>query len=134
MTEVPKNSAILAFASAHDREILRKILLVKPTRTLSGVAPVAVMTSPAPCPHGKCLPCPGGPDHPFKSRQATQAKNPRSCEEHNAMIRSHRCMPGLNSSSCWGITLKKRSHRNGRNHDSRTRNTRRISYRVVLKR
>ena len=56
---VPKNSAILAFASAQEREILRKILLVKPTRTLSGVAPVAVMTSPAPCPHGKCLPCPG---------------------------------------------------------------------------
>ena len=43
---VPKNSAILAIAQPADREILRKILLVKPTRTLSGVAPVAVMTSP----------------------------------------------------------------------------------------
>jgi elongator complex protein 3 len=32
----------------------------KPTRTLSGVAIVAVMTSPAHCPHGRCTYCPGG--------------------------------------------------------------------------
>ncbi|MCI4347358.1 MAG: tRNA uridine(34) 5-carboxymethylaminomethyl modification radical SAM/GNAT enzyme Elp3 [Thermoplasmata archaeon] len=32
----------------------------KPTRTLSGVAIVAVMTSPARCPHGRCTYCPGG--------------------------------------------------------------------------
>ena len=57
---VPKNSAILAAATPDERETLRRILLVKPTRTLSGVAPVAVMTSPYPCPHGKCLPCPAG--------------------------------------------------------------------------
>lgn len=34
--------------------------LRKPTRTLSGVAVVAVMTSPAACPHGRCTYCPGG--------------------------------------------------------------------------
>lgn len=39
---------------------LRKILRLKPVRTISGVAVISVMTSPAPCPHGKCLPCPGG--------------------------------------------------------------------------
>lgn len=37
-----------------------KLLVRKPTRTLSGVAVVAAMTSPAPCPHGVCVPCPGG--------------------------------------------------------------------------
>ena len=52
----PKNSAILAAARPEERGTLRRFLLVKPTRTLSGVAPVAVMTSPYPCPHGKCLP------------------------------------------------------------------------------
>jgi elongator complex protein 3 (tRNA carboxymethyluridine synthase) len=85
MPVVPKNSAILAAASQRDREILRKILLVKPTRTLSGVAPVAVMTSPAPCPHGKCLPCPGGPDHPFKSPQSYTGEEPAAlrAREHN---------------------------------------------------
>ncbi len=73
---VPKNSAILAAAGPEERESLRKILMVKPTRTLSGVAPVAVMTSPSPCPHGKCLPCPGGPDHPFKSPQSYTGEEP----------------------------------------------------------
>ncbi len=32
----------------------------KPTRSLSGVAVVAVMTAPARCPHGRCAYCPGG--------------------------------------------------------------------------
>jgi len=35
----------------------------KPSRTLSGVAVVAVMTAPARCPHGRCTYCPGGLDH-----------------------------------------------------------------------
>ncbi|MCI4365493.1 MAG: tRNA uridine(34) 5-carboxymethylaminomethyl modification radical SAM/GNAT enzyme Elp3 [Thermoplasmata archaeon] len=35
-------------------------VLRKPSRSLSGVAVVAVMTSPARCPHGKCTYCPGG--------------------------------------------------------------------------
>ncbi|MFA5303038.1 MAG: tRNA uridine(34) 5-carboxymethylaminomethyl modification radical SAM/GNAT enzyme Elp3 [Candidatus Nanoarchaeia archaeon] len=34
----------------------------KPSRKLSGVSVVAVMTSPAKCPHGKCVFCPGGVD------------------------------------------------------------------------
>ena len=82
---VPKNSAILAAAGAEEKKILRKILLVKPSRTLSGVAPVAVMTSPAPCPHGRCLPCPGGPDHPFKSPQSYTGEEPAAlrAREHN---------------------------------------------------
>jgi elongator complex protein 3 len=42
-----------------ERDLL-KLLVRKPTRTLSGVAVVAAMTSPAPCPHGVCVPCPGG--------------------------------------------------------------------------
>jgi len=32
------------------------------TRALSGVTVVAVMTKPYPCPHGKCIYCPGGPE------------------------------------------------------------------------
>lgn len=35
-------------------------VLRKPSRTLSGVAIVAVMTAPARCPHGRCTYCPGG--------------------------------------------------------------------------
>lgn len=73
---VPRNSALLAAATPEERVAIRKLLLVKPTRTLSGVAPVAVMTSPYPCPHGKCLPCPGGPDHPFHSPQSYTGEEP----------------------------------------------------------
>ena len=76
LRSVPKNSAILAAAMPAERERLRSAILVKPTRTLSGVAPIAVMTSPAPCPHGKCLPCPGGPDHPFASPQSYTGEEP----------------------------------------------------------
>jgi elongator complex protein 3 len=73
---IPRNSAILAAALPSERARLRGLLLLKPTRTLSGVAPVAVMTSPAPCPHGKCLPCPGGPDHPFGTPQSYTGEEP----------------------------------------------------------
>jgi elongator complex protein 3 len=73
---MPKNSAILAAAKPEEYETLRRVLMVKPTRTLSGVAPVAVMTSPCACPHGKCLPCPGGPDHIFKSPQSYTGEEP----------------------------------------------------------
>ncbi|MDO9034453.1 MAG: tRNA uridine(34) 5-carboxymethylaminomethyl modification radical SAM/GNAT enzyme Elp3 [Methanoregula sp.] len=85
LSAVPKNSAILAAALPEEKKTLRKILLVKPSRTLSGVAPVAVMTSPAPCPHGKCLPCPGGPEHPYQSPQSYTGEEPAAlrAREHN---------------------------------------------------
>lgn len=73
---MPKNSAILKAASEDEYEELREVLMVKPTRTLSGVAPIAVMTSPCACPHGKCLPCPGGPNHEFKSPQSYTGEEP----------------------------------------------------------
>jgi elongator complex protein 3 len=38
----------------------RKTLRSKPTRTISGVSVVALMTKPMKCPHGKCIMCPGG--------------------------------------------------------------------------
>lgn len=34
----------------------------KPTRALSGVTVVALMTRPYACPHGRCVYCPGGPE------------------------------------------------------------------------
>ncbi len=33
----------------------------KPVRIASGVTVIAVMTKPYPCPHGRCIYCPGGP-------------------------------------------------------------------------
>ncbi|MCS6767483.1 MAG: tRNA uridine(34) 5-carboxymethylaminomethyl modification radical SAM/GNAT enzyme Elp3 [Candidatus Nitrosocaldus sp.] len=39
---------------------LRMLLMVKPSRTASGVAVISVMPKPYPCPHGRCIYCPGG--------------------------------------------------------------------------
>lgn len=60
LAELPKNSEILASCPDDLRESVLPLLRKKPTRTLSGVAVVALMTEPAPCPHGKCIYCPGG--------------------------------------------------------------------------
>ena len=55
---------------------LREHLRRKPMRTASGVAPVAVMSSPHPCPHGRCVMCPGGPHSSFKSPQSYVGMEP----------------------------------------------------------
>jgi len=60
--KMPKNSEILRRLPDSLAKEYRHILVKKPSRTLSGVAIVAIMTSPFPCPHGKCIYCPGGPD------------------------------------------------------------------------
>ena len=57
---VPPNSDILAEVAPEDRKLITPFLIKKPMRTMSGVAVVAVMTSPYDCPHGKCAYCPGG--------------------------------------------------------------------------
>jgi len=40
-------------------------IISKPSRTISGVAPVAIMSKPMKCPHGACIFCPGGPGSYF---------------------------------------------------------------------
>ncbi|MGI0151246.1 MAG: elongator complex protein 3, partial [Thermoplasmata archaeon] len=53
----------------------------KPTRTLSGVAIVAVMTAPAPCPHGRCTYCPGGVEQ--RSPQSYTGEEPSALRAHH---------------------------------------------------
>ena len=60
VARVPSNFEILERVPEEYRDIAEPLLMNKPIRTLSGVAPVAVMTSPFDCPHGKCSYCPGG--------------------------------------------------------------------------
>jgi elongator complex protein 3 len=57
---MPKNYEILSRVPEEYREIVEPLVRNKPIRTMSGVAPVAVMTSPYDCPHGRCSYCPGG--------------------------------------------------------------------------
>jgi elongator complex protein 3 len=60
LSRVPTNYEILAHVPEDLRDEVVALLRNKPSRTLSGVAPVAVMTSPSDCPHGRCSYCPGG--------------------------------------------------------------------------
>lgn len=73
---VPKNTELLDRAPDGRREDLETVLQRKPVRTASGVSPVAIMTSPKACPHGKCLYCPGGPDSEFSSAQSYTGDEP----------------------------------------------------------
>ena len=77
---------------AFKRETLRR-LQMKPTRTLSGLAPVTVLTEPFPCP-GKCVFCPTDarmpksylPDEPGAMRAAYHGFDP--FEQTRARIRA----------------------------------------------
>ncbi|MEF8774722.1 MAG: tRNA uridine(34) 5-carboxymethylaminomethyl modification radical SAM/GNAT enzyme Elp3, partial [Halobacteriales archaeon] len=73
---VPRNSDLLDYAPRERREELESVLRRKPVRTASGVSPVAIMTSPHTCPHGKCLYCPGGPASEFSSAQSYTGHEP----------------------------------------------------------
>ena len=61
---IPRDSEILAKLPADqlENEVVHSLLRKKSTRTLSGVSIIAAMTSPETCPHGRCIPCPGGPE------------------------------------------------------------------------
>jgi elongator complex protein 3 len=60
---LPTNVEWLRGLDAEERARYDGSILRKPSRTLSGVAIVAVMTAPARCPHGRCTYCPGGLDN-----------------------------------------------------------------------
>ena len=63
LKKIPTNADILLNTSPENIDKIN--LITKPTRTLSGVAPVALMSKPHHCPHGTCIYCPGGPDSVF---------------------------------------------------------------------
>ncbi|MBR9690800.1 tRNA uridine(34) 5-carboxymethylaminomethyl modification radical SAM/GNAT enzyme Elp3 [Candidatus Woesearchaeota archaeon] len=54
--KIPTDIQVLLNASVEDLKKLK--LVTKPTRTISGVAVVAIMSQPFECPHGKCMMCP----------------------------------------------------------------------------
>lgn len=64
MKKIPTDIEVLLHADPSEVRHLRQ-LQTKPTRSISGVAPIAVMTRPIKCPHGRCIMCSGGPDSAF---------------------------------------------------------------------
>lgn len=77
--ELPKNSDILEKVERMEevsREEVVNVLQRKPARKKSGVSVIAVMTSPAECPHGRCKMCPGGPEREKPSPQSYTGEEP----------------------------------------------------------
>jgi len=73
---MPSFIQILAYATNEEYKKLF-FLQSKPSRTIAGVSPIAIMTKPMKCPHGKCLMCPGGVDSAFGSTpQSYTGKEP----------------------------------------------------------
>ena len=79
LKDLPANSMLLDYLEEMKGDVDERILSIvrkKPTRTLSGVAVVAVMTSPHDCPHGKCKFCPGGTDNETPTPQSYTGREP----------------------------------------------------------
>lgn len=79
INDLPKNSVLLKRVEGLDdinRKDVISVLQRKPSRKKSGVIVIAVMTSPAECPHGKCTMCPGGPDTNNPSPQSYTGEEP----------------------------------------------------------
>ncbi len=58
LSKLPKNTELLIQNPESN-------IITKPVRTISGVAPIAIMTYPEKCKHGTCTYCPGGPGSYF---------------------------------------------------------------------
>jgi elongator complex protein 3 len=58
LSSIPGNEDILKHAGQNKQ--IKKLLKVKPVKTASGVAVIAIMPKPYSCPHGRCIYCPGG--------------------------------------------------------------------------
>ncbi|MCX8191343.1 MAG: radical SAM protein, partial [Nitrososphaerales archaeon] len=83
LKSIPNNISIISKLSPQVRERFRDLITVKPVRTASGIAMIAVMTKPMPCPHGTCIYCPGGVK--FGTPQSYSGKEPASIRaaQHN---------------------------------------------------
>ncbi|MEM4756119.1 MAG: tRNA uridine(34) 5-carboxymethylaminomethyl modification radical SAM/GNAT enzyme Elp3 [Candidatus Woesearchaeota archaeon] len=83
---IPSDIELLMNLQKEDFEALLPYLASKPTRNLSGVHVVAVMSMPHNCPHGTCTMCPGGLNSPFgnvpKSYTGNEPATMRAIRNH----------------------------------------------------
>ncbi|MFL6395806.1 MAG: tRNA uridine(34) 5-carboxymethylaminomethyl modification radical SAM/GNAT enzyme Elp3 [Nitrososphaeraceae archaeon] len=58
LSTLPKNESIIEHLP--NDSYYRKVLMVRPIKTASGIAIITVMPKPFECPQGRCIYCPGG--------------------------------------------------------------------------
>ncbi|MFX1466514.1 MAG: tRNA uridine(34) 5-carboxymethylaminomethyl modification radical SAM/GNAT enzyme Elp3, partial [Promethearchaeota archaeon] len=61
---IVSNATILSHTTPEEKKLLLPILKTKSMRTISGIAVVAVMVKPYPCPNQSCIYCPTFSDIP----------------------------------------------------------------------
>jgi len=83
LKKLPRNIELLSRFG----EKYKELFVTKPMRTMSGVAPLAIMTKPFACPtQAQCTFCPGGPDSYFGD---TPKSYPGGSPAHLRGIRNH---------------------------------------------
>ncbi len=103
LEKIPSNSEILRCADVEELPYLIPLLRRKPIRTLSGVAVVAAMTKPQPCP-GSCIYCPRGEDAP----QSYTGEEPATLRARWASYDPHLQVAGrLEQLECIGHPVEK---------------------------
>lgn len=65
LKKIPNDIEVFLNVPAKDARLLKRQLMIKPVRTISGIASISIMTKPYGCPHGRCTFCPGGPKSVF---------------------------------------------------------------------
>ena len=83
LSKFPTDADVLEHATPEERRKLREIVVKKPVRSISGVAVVAVMAKPYPCPHGRCAYCPGGPERGVPQSYTGKEPAGRRAKEHD---------------------------------------------------
>jgi len=58
ISRTPKFQDIIKYLPINSN--IRKMMMVRPVKTASGILVITVMAKPYDCPHGKCIYCPGG--------------------------------------------------------------------------
>ncbi|MFB6088340.1 MAG: tRNA uridine(34) 5-carboxymethylaminomethyl modification radical SAM/GNAT enzyme Elp3 [Candidatus Aenigmatarchaeota archaeon] len=82
----PVSNRFLLSLIDEESEEMKKKLMKRPTRTISGITPVAVITKPDKCSHGTCIYCPKGDGFP----QSYSGKEPAIMRGHALGYNSYR--------------------------------------------
>ena len=104
LSTVAKVSDLIAAIPDDYKSVLLPLLRMKPVRTASGIAVVAVMCKHHRCPHiattgNVCVYCPGGPDSDFEySTQAYMGTNQQVCVQF-VLDTTHILNPKVESSN-----------------------------------
>ena len=95
MPKIPTDIELYMQAPQNLAAEFRKILQTKPNRSLSGVTPVAIMTSPHDCPHGKCKMC----LESDKKSEEKNTKNPKKNKKGYHIYLPKNCSPNFSNNS-----------------------------------